>query len=233
MVPEPDAAESCGFFGQKLQTYQCKLSDDLTFSSGRKVTRRRCGVLHRAHDADQKGRRPVGAVPQPEERGVREGRTITFNLSSRDATFPQKLATGAGSIGTATSTRRTSSTPGTRSTARGLVKWNSYVPGAEAELVPNPKYKGALKKTGVAVEVRYYKQLEISWRPGSPDRSVTHRQLPPATLAELNPGDPDKHITEADSAEIRNLVFNVRPGAPLANKKVRQAIASIIDRGRW
>ena len=34
--PEAAAAESCGFIGQKLQTYQCKLRDDLTFSSGRK-----------------------------------------------------------------------------------------------------------------------------------------------------------------------------------------------------
>ncbi|NEE44223.1 peptide-binding protein, partial [Streptomyces sp. SID8455] len=38
IVPEPDAAESCAFVGQKLQTYQCKLRDDLTFSNGRKIT---------------------------------------------------------------------------------------------------------------------------------------------------------------------------------------------------
>lgn len=80
--------------------------------------------------------------------------------------------------------------------------------------------------------MRYFKESEAllaAWKSGQVD--VTHRQLPPATLAELNPGDPDLRVTEADSAEIRNLVFNVRAGTLFADKKVRQAIASIIDRG--
>lgn len=80
--------------------------------------------------------------------------------------------------------------------------------------------------------MHYYKESDAllsAWKTGQVD--VTHRQLPPSTLAGLNPGDPDLRVTEADSAEIRNLVFNVAAGSPFANKKVRQAVASIIDRG--
>ncbi|WP_326627923.1 ABC transporter substrate-binding protein [Streptomyces sp. NBC_01762] len=231
IVPEPDAAESCGFIGQKLQTYQCKLRDDLTFASGRKVT---AADVEYSIERMIRIKTDVGpSVLFPSLKNVvSEGRTITFNLSSRDATFPQKLATGAGSIVDRDQYPADKLRTGNMVDGSGPYILKSYEPGIKAELVPNPKYKGALKETGVPVDVRYYKQsddLLAAWKSGQVD--VTHRQLPPATLADLEPGDPDLHITEADSAEIRNMVFNVRPGAPLANKKVRQAIASIIDRG--
>ncbi|MFH8471398.1 ABC transporter substrate-binding protein [Streptomyces sp. NPDC018000] len=231
IVPEPDAAESCGFIGQKLQTYQCTLRDDLFFANGRKMT---------AADAEYSIERmmriktDVGpSVLFPSLKNVvSEGRTITFNLSSRDATFPQKLATGAGSIVDRESYPPNKLRTGNTADGSGPYMLKSYRPGVAAELVPNPRYKGALKKTGVPVTVRYYKEsdaLLADWKAGRLD--VTHRQLPPATLAELNVGDPDLRVTEAESAEIRNLVFNVRDGSPLADKRVRQAIASIIDRG--
>ncbi|MEU0833712.1 ABC transporter substrate-binding protein [Streptomyces sp. NPDC005969] len=231
IVPEPDAAESCGFIGQKLQTYQCKLRDDLTFASGRKMT---------AADVEYSIKRMIKiktdvgpSVLFPSLKSVvSEGRTITFNLSSRDATFPQKLATGAGSIVDREQYPADKLRSGTKVDGSGPYVLKSYKPGVEAELVPNTRYKGALEKTGVPVTVRYYKQsdeLLSAWNSGQVQ--VTHRQLPPSTLAGLNPSDPDVRITEAESAEIRNLVFNVRAGSPLADKRVRQAIASIIDRG--
>ncbi|MEW2489457.1 ABC transporter substrate-binding protein [Streptomyces sp. NPDC048411] len=231
IVPEPDAAESCGFIGQKLQTYQCKLRDDLTFASGRKIT---AADVEYSIERMIKIKTDVGpSVLFPSLKNVvSEGRTITFNLSSRDATFPQKLATGAGSIVDREEYPADKLRTGTKVDGSGPYVLKSYKPGVEAELVPNTRYKGALKKTGVPVTVRYYKQsdeLLAAWKSGQVQ--VTHRQLPPSTLAELNPGDPDMRITEADSAEIRNLVFNVRAGSPLADKRVRQAIASIIDRG--
>ncbi|MGW3657931.1 ABC transporter substrate-binding protein [Streptomyces sp. NPDC005151] len=231
IVPEPDAAESCGFIGQKLQTYQCKLRDDLTFANGRKMT---AADVEYSIERMIKIKTDVGpSVLFPSLKNVvSEGRTITFNLSSRDATFPQKLATGAGSIVDRDEYPADKLRTGTKVDGSGPYVLKSYKPGVEAELVPNTRYKGALKKTGVPVTVRYYKQsdeLLAAWKSGQVQ--VTHRQLPPSTLAELNPGDPDMRITEADSAEIRNLVFNVRAGSPFADRRVRQAVASIIDRG--
>src|SRR3954469_7329507 len=37
-TPVPDAAKSCTFVGQKLQTYRCVMRDDISFSSGRRMT---------------------------------------------------------------------------------------------------------------------------------------------------------------------------------------------------
>ncbi|MFI6646404.1 ABC transporter substrate-binding protein [Streptomyces sp. NPDC050529] len=230
IVPEPDAAESCGFIGGKLQTYQCKLRDDLTFSDGKEIT---AEDVKYSFDRMMEIKTDVGpSVLFPSLKNVvAEGRTITFNLSARDATFPQKLATGAGSIVEKDAYSEHKLQTDNKVTGSGPYVLKSYEPGVSAELVPNSKYKGALKSTGGPVTVRYYKQsddLLAAWKSGQVD--VTHRQLPPSTLAELDTADVNQRVTEADSAEIRNLVFNVRAGTPLADKKVRQAIAAIIDR---
>lgn len=98
IVPEPDAAESCTFLGGKLQTYQCKLRDDLTFSDGKKVT---AEDVKYSFDRMLEIKTDVGPsvlFPPSLKNVVTEGRLITFNLSARDATFPQKIATGAGAI---------------------------------------------------------------------------------------------------------------------------------------
>ncbi|MFJ6010842.1 ABC transporter substrate-binding protein [Streptomyces sp. NPDC092952] len=231
VVPQPDAAESCQFIGQKLQTYQCKLRDDLTFSNGRKIT---AEDVKFSIERMIKIKTDVGPwVLFPSLKNVvADGLTVTFNLTARDATFPQKLATGAGSIVDRESYPADKLREGTTVEGSGPFLLKAYRAGQIAELVPNPRYKGALNKTGVPVTVHYYKtpdDLESAWK--AKQVEVTHRELPPTTLAELNPGDPDLRVTEADSAEIRNMVFNVRPGSPLADKKVRQAIAATVDRG--
>ncbi|MFJ8749857.1 ABC transporter substrate-binding protein [Streptomyces sp. NPDC102441] len=231
VVPEPDAAESCAFIGQKLQTYQCRLRDDLTFSNGRKIT-----VADVKYSFDRMLRIKAEAGPSvlfPSlDTVVAEGRTITFNLSARDATFPQKLATGAGSIVDPALYPKDKLRAGDQVDGSGPYTLKSYEAGVRAELVPNPAYRGALKKTGGAVDIRYFEgseALQAAWAAG--DIDVTHRQLPSEQLAELDVAADDQRVTEADSAEIRNLVFNVRDGAPLADRKVRQAIAWLIDRG--
>ncbi|MCX5410580.1 ABC transporter substrate-binding protein [Streptomyces sp. NBC_00059] len=231
VVPEPDAAESCAFIGQKLQTYRCTLRDDLTFSSGRKITAK---DVKYSFDRMLKIKADVGpSVLFPSLTNVvAEGRTVTFNLSARDATFPQKLATGAGSIVDPANYPEDKLRTGNQVDGSGPYTLKSYVPGASAELVPNPAYKGALKTTGGPVNIRYFEgseALQAAWAAGDVD--VTHRQLPSENLAELDPAATDIRVTEMDSAEIRNLVFNVRDDSPLSDKRVRQAIAWIIDRG--
>jgi peptide/nickel transport system substrate-binding protein len=230
-VPEPDAAESCAFVGQKLQTYQCRLRDDLTFSNGRKIT-----AEDVKHSFDRIFRiksdvGPSGLFPTLDT-VTTEDRTITFNLSGKDATFPQKLATGAAAIVDPAEYPADELRKGNRVDGSGPYVLKSYEPGNRAELVPNLKYKGALKKTGEAVDIRYFKASEdllAAWDSGEVD--VAHRQLPAARLAELDPGDPDVRVTEARSAEIRNIIFNARKGSPFADKKVRQAVAALLDRG--
>ncbi|MER6719084.1 ABC transporter substrate-binding protein [Streptomyces halstedii] len=231
IVPEPDAAESCTFIGQKFQTYQCKLRDDLTFSNGHKIT---AEVVKYSFDRILKINADSGPAPlfPSLDTIVVDGRTITFNLSARDATFPLKLATGAGSIVDPAEYPKDKLRTGNQADGSGPFTLKSYEPGVQAELTPNGSYKGAVKNPGGPVHIRYFEgssQLQAAWDAGSVD--VTHRQLPAETLAELNPGATEQRITEAGSAEIRNLIFNVRDGSAFSDKRVRQAVAWIIDRG--
>jgi peptide/nickel transport system substrate-binding protein len=231
VVPEPDAAESCGFVGQELKTYRCTLRDGLTFSNGSKITASDVKYSFERMLRIKADAGPSALFPSLDTI-VTEGRTITFNLSSGDATFPQKLATGAGSIVDPAQYPKDELRTGNQVDGSGPYILKSYQPGVAAELVPNPAYKGALKMTGGPVGIRYFtgsEALRTAWAAGDVD--VTHRQLPPEQLAELDPGATDMRVTEADSAEIRNLVFNVRDGSPLSDKRIRQAIAWIIDRG--
>lgn len=51
-------------------------------------------------------------------------------------------------------------------------------------------------------------------------------------LADLNPSDPGLRVTEAQSAETRNLYLNNRRGKPFHDRRARQAAAWLIDRDR-
>ncbi|MFC9390175.1 peptide-binding protein [Streptomyces venezuelae] len=228
-TPVPDAAESCKFVGTKLTTYQCTLRDDLTFSNGRKVT-----VEDVKYSFERMLRIKTDVGPQALfptlQRVSAEGRTVTFHLSGRDATFPLKVATGAGSIVDRDHypADRLRTDPAVDGSGPYVLK--EYKPGGSALLEPNPKYRGAVTKGGGPVRVKYFAQSEDlakAWK--SKDVQVTHRQLPPGFVADLDTKDGTR-VTEAESAEIRNLNFNVRPGSPMADKAVRQAVAAVLDR---
>ncbi|MFF2570014.1 ABC transporter substrate-binding protein [Streptomyces sp. NPDC058084] len=230
-TPVPDAAKNCRFVGSKLTTYACTLRDDLTFSNGHKIT---ADDVRFSFERMMSIKTDVGPAPlfPTLQKVVANGQKVTFQLSGRDATFPLKLATGAGSI-----------VDHTAYSAKGLRRDNvvdgsgpyvlrEYRPGVSARLEPNPNYRGAIAKSGRPVIVKYFKeseQLAEAWRAKQVD--VTHRQMPPAFLDKLNESAPtDTKITEAASAEIRNLNFNVRPDSVMAEKAVRQAVAAVVDR---
>ncbi|MER5885523.1 ABC transporter substrate-binding protein [Streptomyces sp. NPDC001941] len=229
-LPVPDAAKSCRWLGTDLTSYGCELRDDLTFSNGRGIT---------AEDVKYSFDRMMGikadAGPSslfPTLKSVSaQGRSVTFKLSARDATFPQKVATGAGSIVDREHYPRTSLREGTGVDGSGPYVLRKFEVGGDAELEPNPRYKGALVKQGGPVTVRYYKDsddMADAWKAHRID--VAHRQMPPEFIADMDRTKDGVRVTEADSAEIRNLVFNVRKGAPLAKRAVRQAVASVVDR---
>ncbi|MFF0472355.1 ABC transporter substrate-binding protein [Streptomyces sp. NPDC004284] len=227
--PVPDAAESCKFLGSELTTYQCTLRDDLSFASGRKIT---AEDVKYSFERMLRIKTDVGPQPLfPMLKNVSaEGRTVTFHLSGRDATFPLKVATGAGSIVDKDQYPADRLRTGTAVDGSGPYLLKQYKEGESALLEPNPKYKGAITKAAHTVLVKYYgqsEQLAAAWK--AKEVQVTHRQLPPNFISSLETKDGTR-ITEAESAEIRNLNFNVRPGSPMASKAVRQAVAAVIDR---
>lgn len=231
VAPVPDAAESCRFLAPALTSYACIVREGLTFANGRPLT---------ARDVQYSFERLLGIAtdigPASLFAGLdsvsARGRTVTFGLRDRDATFPLKLATGAGAIVDRSRYPAKGLRPGAVVDGSGPYTLSAYTPGLRALLEPNPRYRGAVGVPRGSVEVRYFEdeeQLAAAWRRGDVD--VAHRQLPPNLTSTLDPSQEDVRMTEAAGAEIRTVVFDLRAGSPLARREVRQAVAVLVDRG--
>ncbi|PWI17607.1 peptide-binding protein [Streptomyces sp. Act143] len=230
--PVPDAAESCEWVGGGLKTYRCELREGLEFPGGRAMT---AEDVKYSFDRVKKIKSDVGPASLLDtlKSVTAKGLTVTFHLSSADATFPFKVATGAGSIVDRTkypadALRTDNGVDGT-----GPYELTSYTKNEKAGLTPSSRYKGAVRDAGQPVELLYYKDadaLDAAWKDRQID--VATRQLPPKVLAALNPSDPSTRVSEADSSEVRNLYLNTRSSSPLHETKVRQAMAWLIDRER-
>lgn len=230
-APVPDAAQSCGFLGPSLMTYECTLRKGLKFANGRPIT---------AHDVRYSFERMLGiateAGPASLFRALDSvtvrGRTITFHLRDQDATFPLKLATAAGSIIDRTHYPKDTLRAGASVDGSGPYVLTEYTPRVRALLKPNPHYRGAAQVPKMPVEVRYYTEggeLATAWRRG--DIDVAHRQLPPQMTSTYDPDKEGGRITETAGTEIRTVVFDLRTDSAMARREVRQAIAVLADRG--
>ncbi|MEU6911935.1 ABC transporter substrate-binding protein [Streptomyces olindensis] len=232
-APVPDAAKSCSFTNGDLTTYRCELRSGLTFPSGRTMT---AEDVKYSFDRILRIKSPVGPASLLETlRSVdADGMTVTFHLSSPDATFPFKVATGAGSIVDHTAYPAGKLRTGDGADGTGPYTLTSYTKDRTAVLAPNRHYQGAVKGgADRPVELRYYADpdaLNTAWKDKRIE--VATDQLPPDVLAGLNPSDPAQRVFEADGSETRNLYFNTRKGKPLHDPKVRQAMAWLIDRER-
>ncbi|MEU5052370.1 ABC transporter substrate-binding protein [Streptomyces sp. NPDC021096] len=231
-TPVPDAARRCSFRGDDLRTYVCELRPGLRFANGHELT---------AEDVkfsfDRIGRidSPQGPRSLLETLGSVEasadGTTVTFRLKVPDATFPLKIATGAGSIVDGELYPADRLRRGEEADGSGPYVLAVYEPGASAELERNKHYKGAVKKVGGDVTVRYFAdpgRMSDAWKRRAVD--VAARQMPPADLAGLSSADSGVRVSENAAANTRFLVFNQREGSPLRAPAVRRAIAAVVDR---
>lgn len=230
VTPVPDAAKSCGFVGGGLRTYRCELRDGIKFPSGREMT---AEDVKFSFDRVKKVNSDSGPSPLLSTLGSVEagGMTVTFHLSTPDATFPQKVATGAGAIVDHTRYPKNGLRTGTAVDGTGPYTLKAYAKDKSAVLEPNGSYKGAISSTGEPVELRYYDDasgLEKAWSARQID--VASRTLPPKVLAGLNPSDPQMRVSVSDSSDVRNLYLNARASSPLHDVRVRQALAWLINR---
>ncbi|MXM67242.1 peptide-binding protein [Streptomyces sp. HUCO-GS316] len=228
--PVPDAAERCAFAGSDLRTYSCTLRAGLTFPGGRAVT---AEDVKYSFDRVKRINSDVGPAPLLDtlQSVGAEGLQVTFHLSSSDATFPFKVATGAGSIVDRTKYPADGLRTGNGADGTGPYVLTSYTKDDNAVLAPNTRYRGAVKNTGRPVELRYYAdadKLNAAWKDRQVD--VATRTLPPEVLAGLNTSDPGQRVSESDSAETRNLYLNTRANSPLHDTRVRRAMAWLINR---
>ncbi|GAB1327958.1 ABC transporter substrate-binding protein [Streptomyces sennicomposti] len=229
-TPVPDAAKSCTFTDTGLRTYRCQLREGLKFPSGRTMT---AEDVKFSFDRVKKINSDVGPASLFETLGSvdADGMTVTFHLSTPDATFPFKVATGAGSIVDHTRYPGDALRSGTDVDGTGPYRLTRYTKGKSATLKPNGSYDGAVGDTGKPVELRYVNDgaaLDRAWQDKTVD--VATRTLTPKVLAGLNPSDPDQRVSESDSSETRNLYLNTRASSPLHDVRVRRAIAWLLNR---
>ncbi|ARP71927.1 peptide-binding protein [Streptomyces pluripotens] len=229
--PVPDAAKSCSFQDTGLKTYQCTLRDGITFPSGRAMT---AEDVKFSFDRVKKINSEVGPASLFATLGsvtADDAKTVTFHLSSPDATFPLKVATGAGSIVDKEKYPADSLRTGSAVDGTGPYRLTGYTKDKTADLAPNTGYKGYLSGPGSPIALRYYadsQKLNSAWKAGQVD--VATRTLPPDVLSQLNPSDPKMRVTESDSAETHNLYLNTRASSPLHDARVRRAMAWLINR---
>ncbi|MDF3298281.1 ABC transporter substrate-binding protein [Streptomyces tropicalis] len=228
--PVPDAARACAYVGSGLRTYRCELRPGLTFPSGRAMT---AEDVKYSFDRVKRIDSSVGPASLLSTLGSVDagGSAVTFHLSSPDATFPFKLATGAGSIVDRTRYPEDALRTGAQADGTGPYRLKAYTKDRGATLAPNGSYRGAVGATGRPVQLRYYPDadaLQRAWRDKQVE--VATRTLPPKVLSGLNPSDPGRRVSESDSAETRSLFLNTRGSSPLHDVRVRRALAWLVNR---
>ncbi|GAA0466104.1 ABC transporter substrate-binding protein [Streptomyces sp. NPDC046215] len=229
-TPVPDAAEDCAFRGRGLLTYECELRTGLTFGNGHPLT---AEDVKFSFDRILRIKSPQGPRQLLETlRSVETaGRKVTFRLKTADATFPFKIATGAGSIVDHARYPADRLRPGHEADGSGPYLLADYRPGERAELKPRPHYKGAVKDPGRTVTIHYFRdaaRMSRAWK--QRDIDVTGRQMPPRDLARMDPSDDGVRVRENAGAGARSMVFNLRDGSPVKEVAVRRAVAAVVDR---
>ncbi|MCH0539460.1 ABC transporter substrate-binding protein [Streptomyces sp. MUM 203J] len=232
--PQPEAAEACDFDKGKSTVYSCTLRDGLKFSNGNPLTSEdvKFSFERALKIDDENGPAPllstIDSIDTPDEK------TVVFTLKVPDATFPSKIASGAGSIVDHREYEGDALRTDGKAVGSGPYKLESFSPD-KAVFDVNPDYQGTAKVNNGGVTLKLYqddrKALADALLNGDVD--VAYRGLAAADIKELN-GSPTAgkkgiEVREGSSAEVQHLVFNMKD--PVIGKLgVRQAIAYLVDR---
>ncbi|UQI44417.1 ABC transporter substrate-binding protein [Streptomyces sp. HU2014] len=234
ITPQPDAAENCKFQDDISQTYQCKLKDGLKFSNGHDLTSE--DVAHSFRRTikinDKKG--PASSLLSSiKDIKTPDKLTVVFHLNRSDATFPQKIASGAGSIVDHEEYPADKLRTDGKAVGSGVYKLDSF-DKKEAKFSVNTSYKGAataVNNRGVTMKFFHGDQAELKSAVQKGSIDLAYRGLPMKDIADLDAAGAKTHlkVVEGTSAEVQHLVFNTKD--PVVGKLgVRKAIAYLVDR---
>ncbi|QKW53143.1 ABC transporter substrate-binding protein [Streptomyces buecherae] len=232
-TPQPEAAESCGFQDRTSKVFRCTLRAGLTFTNGNDLTskdvkhsfERTLAIAHQDGPAVMLS--SIDRIDTPDER------TVTFRLKSPDATFPQKIASGAGSIVDHRVYPRDRLRTDSRAVGSGVYRLDSF-DSEEARFSVNDGYRGPAEPQNSGMTMKFYNgdqpALAAAVRGG--DIDLAYRGLESAAVAKIatqTGGARNLQVVEGTSAEIQHLVFNLRDRVA-GRRGVRQAVAYLIDR---
>ncbi|WP_425247845.1 ABC transporter substrate-binding protein [Streptomyces sp. NEAU-NA10] len=230
--PEPDAAEECSFSDTQTKVYKCTLKDGLKFSNGDALTSEdvKFSFDRMLKINDDAG--PAIMFPMLDKVETPDDKTVVFKLKVSDATFPSKIASGAGSI----VDHRQYDADGLRkdgeAVGSGPYKLDSFGED-EAVFSVNENYRGTAEtqNTGVTLKFFHGDQAKLKKALLDDEVDIAYRGLTAADISDIEQSNDSSgvEIVEGSSAEVQHLVFNMDD--PVAGKLgVRQAIAHLIDR---
>ncbi|MFD8302407.1 ABC transporter substrate-binding protein [Streptomyces sp. NPDC059690] len=230
--PVPEAARSCEFTDTATKVYRCTLKDGLKFSNGDALTSEDVKfsfdrMLKINDDAGPAIMFPMlGRIETP------DAKTVVFHLKEPDATFPSKIASGAGSIVDHNEYDGNKLRKDGKAVGSGPYKLDSFGKD-KAVFSVNGNYKGAakVKNSGVTLKLFHGDQAGLKRALQDDKIDIAYRGLSAGDIADLQNADnkATTEVVEGSSAEVQHLVFNMKD--PVAGKLgVRKAIAYLLDR---
>ena len=147
--PEPEAAKECTFTDTEAKVYRCTLRDGLRFSNGDDLTSEDVKFSFDRMMKIDDATGPAIMFPMLNKVETPDDKTVVFRLKVSDATFPSKIASGAGSI----VSRKAYSADGLREDGKavgsGPYKLDSFSKD-EAVFTVNENYKGTPRRRTAA-----------------------------------------------------------------------------------
>lgn len=230
--PQPEAAKECSFTDSRAEVYRCTLKDGLRFSNGDSLTSQdvKFSFDRMLKINDDAG--PAIMFPMLDKVETPDEKTVVFRLNTPDATFPSKIASGAGSIVDHTQYDANGLRKDGKAVGSGPYKLDSFGKG-EAVFSVNDGYKGTaeVKNSGVTLKFFHGDQAALKKALLGNKIDIAYRGLTAGDIADIENSDNSSgvEVVEGSSAEVQHLVFNMDD--PVAGKLgVRKAIAYLLDR---
>ncbi|MEV5385061.1 ABC transporter substrate-binding protein [Streptomyces sp. NPDC052721] len=230
--PQPELAKQCAFTDDRAMVYKCELKDGLKFSNGDALTSE---DVKFSFDRMLKIDDPAGPAimfPMLDKVETPDARTAVFRLKVPDATFPSKIASGAGSIVDHRQYDANGLRTDHQAVGSGPYKLDSFDKD-QAVFSVNDNYKGTAEVRNSGVTLKFFHGDRTALRKAllDGDIDIAYRGLAASDIADLDQGADSKgvDVIEGTSAEVQHLVFNMKD--PVAGKLgVRKAIAYLLDR---
>ncbi|MFE7893143.1 ABC transporter substrate-binding protein [Streptomyces sp. NPDC057412] len=231
--PQPEAAEACSFSDGGATVYKCTLKDGLKFSNGDELTAEDVKFsfdrMLKIDDPDG----PAVMFSTLDKVETPDARTIVFKLNTPDATFPSKIASGAGSIVDKDSYDATGLREDGEAVGSGPYKLAEFNDD-RAVFTVNENYKGTAEVRNSGVTLKFFRgdQQRLKQALLAEDVDIAYRGLTAGDIADIEKAGTDSsgvEVVEGSSAEVQHLVFNMDD--PVAGQLgVRKAIAYLLDR---
>ncbi|MEW2404413.1 ABC transporter substrate-binding protein [Streptomyces sp. NPDC046862] len=231
--PEPEAAKECTFTDTRATRYECELKDDLKFSNGDSLTSQdvKFSFDRMMKINDEAG--PAIMFPMLDKVETPNDKTVVFHLKYPDATFPSKIASGAGSIVDHRSYDADKLRKDGGAVGSGPYKLDSFGK-EEAVFSVNGNYKGQadVENSGVTLKFFHGDQTALKKDLREDKLDLAYRGLSATDIADIEADSSDKSpidTVDGTGAEVQHLVFNMND--PVTGRLgVRKAMAYLLDR---